>query len=236
MDIADGGRTVRGISEQRLVLTMAVVALLLGMVVAATATGGGGDGGIDPPEASFVFERNGTGVDVTHYGGESLDGGEVYVAAGGETVGNFEGSDGQACAVNRSRVTRGDTCTVADVVTETLYVVWQSGGDRYILDRRAGDPTPTPTPSSTPTPSPTPTEGPPDGTPTGTPPDGATPTGTPPDGETPTDGPGTDDGTPTPTPTGTPTPTPAPNGGTSTPAPTPPETGTPAANGTAASG
>lgn len=236
MDAADGGRTARGITEQRLVLLMAVVALLLGMVVAATATGGGGDGGIDPPEASFVFERNGTGVDVTHYGGESIDGGDVYVAADGETVGNFDGSDGRACVVNRSRVTRGDTCTVAGVAAETLYVVWQSGGDRYILDRRAGDPTPTPTPS----PSPTPTERPPDGTPTPTPPDGETPTGTPPDGEPPTDGPGTDDGTPTP-PDGTPTPpagtpTPTPDTGTATPAPTPPETGTPAPNGTAASG
>jgi hypothetical protein len=229
---------------------MAVVAVLLAMVVAAAATGGdgGGEAGIDPPTASFVFETDGSDVNVTLYGGDALDGEAIYVESASEgTLGNVAGTDGSACATNLTRMRVDDGCLVTNATHDTLYVVWRSGGDRYILDRRYGDPTPTPVPTATPSPTPTltPTETPRPGTPTdgvgngtttpgngtvtpvngtATPGDGptetptdGTPVGETPAGETPTRTPG--GGTPTPADAATPSATP-----TATPTRTPPPT------------
>lgn len=224
-------------------LAMAVVAVLLAMVVAAAATGGGGGGGetgIDPPTASFVFETSGTDVNVTLYGGETLDGEAIYVESAVDgTLGNLAGTDDRACATNVTRMRVGDSCVIEDATRDTLYLVWRSGGDRYILDRRYGDPTPTPFPTPSPAATPTLTATPTESLVPGT----STPTVVPGNGAVPPDG-GAGNGTVTPTPGGDPTetqtsgtppetrtagtPTEAPRSGapTATPPPTPTRTPT----------
>ena len=191
---------------------MAVAALALATVVAASFAGGIGT---DPPRASFVFETDGTDVIVTHYGGDDLDGEQIYVeSAERGLLGNAAGTDGRACAENRTQLSQGTTCRVADAAYEQLYVVWQADDERAILDRRPADPTPTPTPTVTPAPT---------TVPTATPTETVVPNGT-----------AAPNGTVTPTGTVLPNATATPDGGTTVP---PVDgTGTPAANGTATPG
>lgn len=228
----------RGLADRTVIVLMAVAAVALASVVAASFAGGVGT---EPPRASFVFETDGTDVIATHYGGDDLDGKRIYVESAERGVlGNAAGTDGRACAENRTRLTQGTTCRLADAAHEQLYVVWQADGQRQILDRRPADPTPTPTPTVTPTPTTTPIPTPngtvtPNGTTTATP-SGTTPangTGTPASNgaatpiptngtATATNGTGTPSGTTEGTPTGTddgttaPTATPTASEGTAT--------------------
>lgn len=147
---------------------MAVAAVLLAVAL-ASSVGGGGE--TDPrPEASFVFDRDGLAVVVTHFGGDAVDGDHLYVVSRSRgSLGNVAGTDGRACERNRSEMTRGDECRVADAVYDRLLVVWQRGEtERLVLARRGASATPTPTPTATPTPTPTPTATP-ASTPTPTP-------------------------------------------------------------------
>jgi hypothetical protein len=220
--------TVRtaGRGETRRLVFMAVVAVLLGAVVAANLAEQ--PGATEDPRASFTFEADNESVLVTHYGGDEIDPGAVYVESGTRgRLGSFDGSAGAACTRNVTRVTRGTTCRVPNATYERLYVVWEGADNRtLILDRRAPDPTPTPTPTPVPTATATPT------TPTPTVP--ATTTVTPATPGTATETLATPTGTGTPatpgTPDGTVTVTAGPNG-TVTPAdgtPTETPTGEPA--------
>ncbi|WP_135363341.1 hypothetical protein [Halosimplex halophilum] len=195
----------RGLSENVILLAMALAAVLLAMSLVTSISGGPAEP--DRPRASFVFETDGTDVVVTHYGGDRLNGSHVHVeSATRGRLGAFAGTD-SACATPVENVTRGSECRVPGAAYEPLYVVWDgSAGDRLILDRRPADPTPSPTPTATPSPTPTPTA-----TPTATP--TPTPTSTP-DIGTPTEGTTTPNGTVTPGPNSTagPTGTAAPNG------------------------
>ncbi|QLH80096.1 hypothetical protein [Halosimplex pelagicum] len=199
-----GGRAV---SENVILLAMALAAVLLAMSVVTSISGGPTDP--DRPRASFVFEADGTDVVVTHYGGDRLNGSHVSVeSATRGSLGTFADAEDGTCATPVENVTRGSECRVPGAVYEQLYVVWNgSDGDRLVLDRRPADPTPSPTPTATPTPTPTPTPG------------AVTPPGTPPNGTaTPGNGTAAPNGTLTPGLNGTAAPegTPAANG-TSTP-------------------
>lgn len=151
----------RGLSEQTIVLLMVVAAVLLAMSV-VTSLGGGGPAEQERPRASFVFETNGTDVLVTHYGGDALNGSNVYVESASRGVlGSFAGTENGTCAASVTNVSEGTDCLVTSSIYEALYVVWrgpeEADADRLILDRRLGDPTPSPTPTATPTATPTPT-------------------------------------------------------------------------------
>lgn len=236
----DARSSERGLSEGTTLLLMGVAAVLLASVVLASATGGdGGDTG--PPRASFVFETDGRDVLVSHFGGDELDPERVYVDTASGTLGNFAGTDGQGCATNRTKLTAGVTCRVANASWERLYVVWRGQGDeRRILARRYADETPTSTPTvtepSAPTETATQTEpaggtARPDGTATpangpGTRTDGTTPTGTRDDSSTESTPTATATATATVTATGTPTPTPGDDTGTPRNETATPETGT----------
>jgi hypothetical protein len=227
----------RAISENVVLLAMALAALLLAMSLVASISGGPTDP--DRPRASFVFESDGTDVVVTHFGGDRLNGSHVSVeSATRGSLGAFADTDGGACATPVGNVTRGSECRVPDAVYEQLYVVWNGpGDDRLVLDRRPADPTPSPTPTATPTPTQTPTATPtptPTPTPTATP--GAGTPGTPTNGTAaPGNGTAAPNGTLTPGPNGTVAPeeTAAPEG-TSAPSGTGDGTGTPSGTPTGA--
>lgn len=92
----DGG----GVSRRLVVLGVAgfaVVSLLVLLVLAVGALLVGAfvfDSGPDAPETEFEFERSGDDVVVTHAGGPSLEGGNVWVVVDGSKPGTWSDFEG----------------------------------------------------------------------------------------------------------------------------------------------
>jgi hypothetical protein len=112
----------RGISEDALSIPLVAAAVLLALSVVASLSGAGTERGPDRPRPRFVFETNGTGVLVTHYGGGPLDGSNVSIESETHGVlGDFDGFDGIACVTPVSNVTRGATCRVSNAACEGFF-------------------------------------------------------------------------------------------------------------------
>ncbi|WP_324755788.1 type IV pilin N-terminal domain-containing protein [Haloarcula montana] len=206
----------RGVSPVIGTVLLVALTVLLSALIGTLAFGFASGMAQDSPLVDFRMNQNRTTVVLTHAGGDTVAGEDVHIVSGSRGwLGNYAGTDRQACDTVISTVTPGTECQISGVTSGDIYLVWRSNGrsatlfqGRIIDDGVA--PTPTPTPTATPTPTPTATPTPtPTATPTLTPTTTPTPTPTATPTLTPT-------ATPTPTPTATPTPTP-----TATPTPSP---------------
>lgn len=193
---------------------MVAVTVVLASVVGGFALGLANQSSLDEPQASFQSSQTGSDVVITHAGGSTIDGDQLYIISEvGGNLGNYAGSIGQACVKTVSTVEPGTKCELSSPPAGRVSVVWNSGGrSRKMFETvvigdnpQTGTPTVTPTATSTPSPTSTATT-----TPTAT----STATLSP----TPT---ATATATPTPTPTATATATP-----TATPTPTATDTPT----------
>jgi FlaG/FlaF family flagellin (archaellin) len=153
---------------------MVAVTVILATTIGTYALGSVSDFDESEPLVIFEMSPDGTPVVLTHAGGETLDGENVYIVSeSGGRLGNYAGTNGQACDTTISIVKAGTTCQISAAPSGGLYVVWRSAGRSAILsqervsdDRAASTLTPTPTtPTSTPTVTPTATS-----TPSNTPP------------------------------------------------------------------
>ena len=114
----------------------------------------------DEPLADFRMSQDGTTVVLTHAGGDSLDGEDVYVVSDpGGWLGNYAGTNGQACDTTISILKPGTECQISGARPGEIYVAWQGNSRSATLFRgrvfdegSASPPTPT-----TPTPTPNPT-------------------------------------------------------------------------------
>lgn len=132
------------IATALLVALVVILATISGSLVIGALDGMHQDG----PLVSFQTSQNGAAVVVTHTGGETLDGENLYIVSeSGVSLGNYAGDDGQACDAAISTVTVGTECRISDPPTGELSVVWNSRGRPRVLFQfmvLADGPAPTP--------------------------------------------------------------------------------------------
>ena len=151
---------------------MVAVTVILATIVGTFVLGSTGDSARGDPLVEFQQSQDGRTVVLTHAGGDTLDGEAVYVVSDSDGwLGNYAGTDGQACDTPISTVKPGTECQISGAPGGAISIVWRSNGHSATLFRgRVSDdgspltptatPTPAPTPTATPTPTPTPTPAP----------------------------------------------------------------------------
>lgn len=108
--------------------------VILTAIVGTFVLGFGGDLSQDQPSVFFQMNQDGTTVVLTHTGGDTLDGKSVYLQPeSGGSLGNYAGTDGQACETTHATVNPGTTCEISGAPTGDLQVVWHSDGYPEIL-------------------------------------------------------------------------------------------------------
>lgn len=148
----------RGVSPVVGTILVVAVTVILAVAVGTTVLVIFADLAEGEPLTSFQMNQDGTTVVFTHAGGDTLDGEEVYIVSeSGVWLGNFAGTNGQACDTTISTVQTGTECQISGAPNGKLSVVWRSGGRSSILfqgtvfgDGSASTPT-TPSPTASPT-------------------------------------------------------------------------------------
>jgi len=139
---------------------MLAVTVILAATIGTFVLGFAGDLAEGEPLVSFQMNQDGTTVVLIHAGGNTLDGEDVYIVSGsGGWLGNYAGTNGQACDTTISTAKPGTKCQILGAPSGELYVVWRSNSRSATLfegqvfdDGSASTPTPT-TPTPTPSPS-----------------------------------------------------------------------------------
>lgn len=124
----------RGVSPVIGTVLMVAVALILATFIGAFVLGFAGDLAQDDPLVDFQMSQDGTTVALTHAGGDTLDGEDVYVVSdSGGWLGNYAGTNGQACDATTSTVKPGTECQISGAPSGDLSVVWHTDGRSNIL-------------------------------------------------------------------------------------------------------
>lgn len=113
---------------------MVGVTLILAAIIGPSVFGVVSDLSQDEPLAGFEMNQDGATVTLTHAGGDSLDGENVYLQTeSGDLVGSYAGTDKQACKTTHATVKPGTTCQIEEAPTGDILVVWRSAGRSKIL-------------------------------------------------------------------------------------------------------
>jgi len=150
----------RGVSPVIGTILMIAVTVILAAFIGTFVFGFAGEVAQDDPLAAFQMSQDGTTAVLTHTGGDTLDGEDVYIVSeSGGWLGNYAGTDGQACDTTTSTVKPGTECQILGAPSGDVSVVWRSDSRSKILFEgqvfergRSSMPTSTPTPIPAPTP------------------------------------------------------------------------------------
>ena len=143
----------RGVSPVIGTILMVAVVVILAATVGTFALGVANDAAQNQPLTTFQMSQNGDTVVLTHTGGDTLDGENVYVVSESSGwLGNYAGTNGQACDTTISTVKAGTECSISGVSSGDISVVWRSDGRSAVLFRAVVfESTPASTPTTTPT-------------------------------------------------------------------------------------
>ncbi|WP_248896994.1 type IV pilin [Haloplanus halobius] len=162
------------------VILLVALAVLLATVAGAYVLSSIDELEQDEPRAMFSLNAEGTTVEISHTGGDAIDGTQLYVTSASRgSLGNYAGTDGQSCQRTLPEVDLGTDCHVPNAANETLYVIWRGSGRGTVLARWPGTGPVTPTATATPAPPAMPATSTATPTATGAPTETATPTATP---------------------------------------------------------
>jgi FlaG/FlaF family flagellin (archaellin) len=137
-------------------ILMVAVVVLLAATVGTFVLGVADDAAQTEPLTTFRMSQDGATVVLTHTGGDTLDGENVYVVSESDGwLGNYAGTNGQACETTTSTVKAGTECSISGVSSGDIAVVWRSDARSAVLFRAmvfesTRAPAPTTTPTSTP--------------------------------------------------------------------------------------
>jgi FlaG/FlaF family flagellin (archaellin) len=113
---------------------MVAITVILAAVIGTFVLGLGDQVSESAPQASFSFEFNSSGVNVTHEGGETLDGANINITGDA----GQPGTDGLTNRNIPSTLSSGSVMTAEDVADgETIRVIWTNpaGGGTNTIAR-----------------------------------------------------------------------------------------------------
>lgn len=141
----------RGVSPVIGTILMVAVVVLLAATVGTFVLDVANDATQDEPLTTFRMSQDGTAVVLTHTGGDTLDGENVYIVSESSGwLGNYAGTDGQACNTTISTVKPGTECSISGVSSGDLSVIWRSNDRSAVLFRAmVFESTPASTPTTT---------------------------------------------------------------------------------------
>lgn len=140
----------RGASPVIATILLVAIITILAAISGTLVLGLVDDVSPDEPLASFQMNQNETTVVLTHTGGDSLEGENVYLrAASGGSLGNYAGTDRQACNATHDTINPGTECRISGAPTGELFLIWRSDRHSKVLFRgevleRGTSPTSTP--------------------------------------------------------------------------------------------
>jgi hypothetical protein len=118
---------------------MIFILALLTMLIAVVTTfvvASASDLSADEPLATFEISQDGATVVVMHTGGDVINGETLYIVSESDgSLGNYAGTDGQACDTVVSTARMGTRCQISGFSSGKLYVVWRSDGHAEVLFR-----------------------------------------------------------------------------------------------------
>jgi len=118
MDLKELFTEDRGVSPVIGVILMVAITVILAAVIGAFVLGLGDQASTTTPQASFDFDFNESGANVTHGGGDNIDNDSVYLSSPDEDQ-VFWGGD---------QVTTGDTAYIDVSSGDTVRVIWEEPG------------------------------------------------------------------------------------------------------------
>lgn len=115
---------------------MCALLIMLVAVVTTFVFASASDLSRNDPLANFEISQDGTTVVVVHAGGDVIDAENLYVVSeSGGLLGNYAGTDGQACETAVSTVQTGTECHIPEFSGGELYIVWHTDGRTELLCR-----------------------------------------------------------------------------------------------------
>ena len=118
MDLKELFTEDRGVSPVIGVILMVAITVILAAVIGAFVLGLGDQASTTTPQASFDFEFNSSGANVTHAGGDNIDNESVYLTSPGEDDVYW----------GEEPVTTGDRAFIEAGEGDTVRVIWEDPG------------------------------------------------------------------------------------------------------------
>jgi len=132
MDLKELFTEDRGVSPVIGVILMVAITVILAAVIGAFVLGLGESASETTPQATFDYDFNESGVNITHAGGDTLDASEITVNIDGEE--EYNGQDEPDRWGEDGEISAGDTLGID--VEGDVRILWNGDGTSQTIGER----------------------------------------------------------------------------------------------------